>query len=78
MNTYHFTLIVEGLDLQTHANADALFEAGFDDGLIPSVDGIQFIDFDREAPSMSDAVRSATANIEVAVPEASIVRIVTD
>jgi len=75
---HRFTLIVEGPDLQTDANADALFEAGCDDGTIGSVDGVQFIGFDRGAPSMSEAVRSATADIKAAVPEASVVRVVLE
>ena len=43
---------------------DRLFESGCDDGLVGSVDDIQFIDFDREARSLGDAVLSAVADVE--------------
>ena len=64
MPTHHFTLIVDGADLQDEAVVDSLFESGCDDGLVGSVDDTQFIDFDREAPSLGDAVLSAVADIE--------------
>ena len=64
MPTHHFTLIVDGADLQDEAVVDSLFESGCDDGLVGSVDDTQFIDFDREAPSLGDAVLSAVADVE--------------
>jgi hypothetical protein len=78
VRSHRFTLIVEGPDLQTDANADALFEAGCDDGTIGSVDGVQFLEFTREANSLGEAVDSAIAQIEVAVPTASVVRAIRD
>ena len=64
MPTHHFTLIVDGADLQDEAVVDRLFESGCDDGLIGCVDDTQFIDFDREAASLDDAVLSAGAAVE--------------
>lgn len=64
MPTHHFTLIVDGADLQDEAVVDRLFESGCDDGLVGCVDGTQFIDFDREAASLDDAVLSAVAAVE--------------
>ena len=64
MPTHHFTLIVDGADLQRESVVDSLFEAGCDDALVGSTDGIQFIDFDREAASFDDAVLSAVADVE--------------
>lgn len=64
MPTHHFTLIVHGPDLQNEPVIDSLYEAGCDDALVASADGVQFIDFDRGAASLEDAVLSAVADIE--------------
>jgi hypothetical protein len=64
MTTHTFTLIVDGPDLQADDLVDALHQAGCDDGLIGRADGVQFIDFDREAETIQDAVLSAIADIE--------------
>jgi hypothetical protein len=73
--THEFTLIVEGPDLQTDEAMDALFEAGCSDGTFGSVGGVQHADFHREAASFEEAVSSATAAIESAVPGARVVRV---
>lgn len=78
MITHEFTLIVEGPDLQDDSYADALFEAGCDDATIGSVAGIQYLDFDREAESLADAVFEATEAIERAVPGARVVHLEPD
>ena len=64
MPNHHFRLIVEGADLQDEAVVDRLFEAGCDDALVGSTDGVQFIDFDRDAGSFDAAVSSAMADVE--------------
>ena len=64
MSMFHFTLIVEGPDLQDEARIDALFEAGCDDAAIGRSDGIQFVDFDREAGSIGHAILSAVDDLE--------------
>lgn len=64
MKSYEFTLIVDGPDMQSDEIADALYEAGCDDGLVGRVDGIQYVDFDREAASLPDAVLSALTDLE--------------
>jgi hypothetical protein len=64
MTTYHFTLIVEGADLQSAANVDALFEAGCDDALVGRVDDVQFVEFDRESATLEAAVLSAVTEVE--------------
>ena len=40
MQTYHFTLIVEGPDMQDEVMIDALFENGCDDGTVDRSDGV--------------------------------------
>ena len=64
MPVHHFTLIVDGADLQDESVIDRLFEAGCDDALVGSADGVQFIDFDRDAASMDVAILSAVADVE--------------
>ena len=64
MSTHHFTLIVDGPDIQGDAVIDALHEAGCDDSLIGRADGSQYVEFDREAVSVLEAVLSAVADIE--------------
>ena len=64
MSTHHFTLIVDGPDVQSGAVVDALYEAGCDDALIGRTDGVQYVEFDREAAGLVEAVLSAVADIE--------------
>ena len=64
MSTHHFTLIVDGPDIQSGAVMDALYQAGCDDALIGRADGIQYVEFDREAVGVLEAVLSAVADIE--------------
>lgn len=64
MPIHHFTLIVDGADLHDESVVNSLFESGCDDALISVVDSVQFIDFDRDAASLDEAVLSAVADIE--------------
>ena len=64
MPTHRFTLIVEGPDLQTEPVIDALFQAGCDDATVGRTDGAQYVEFDREAKSFSQAVFSAVQDLE--------------
>ena len=64
MPIHHFTLIVDGPDLQDDTLIDAVFEAGCDDAALGRIDGIQYVDFDREATSIDQAIFSAVTNLE--------------
>ena len=64
MPSHQFTLIVDGPDLQDDSRIEALFEAGCDDAIVGSVDGIQYVDFDRDGPSLDRAVKAAVADLE--------------
>ena len=64
MSTHHFTLIVDGPDIQGDAVIDALYEAGCDDALVGRADGVQYVEFDREAVGVLEAVLSAVADVE--------------
>jgi len=74
MTNYNFTLIVEGADLQSEANVDALFDAGCDDALVGVADGIQYAEFDREAATLEAAVLSAVTDVE-RVADARVIRL---
>ena len=64
MSTFQFTLIVDGPDLQDPRSIDRLFEAGCDDATVGSSDGVQYVDFDREAEALGDAILSAVDDLE--------------
>ena len=64
MPIQHFTLIVDGSDLQSESHIDSLFEAGCDDATVGRVDGVQYIDFDREAESLAEAIIAAVRDVE--------------
>ena len=64
METYWFTLTVEGTDFVDGEVVDALYEAGCDDAMLGVTNGVPQAMFAREAPSMEEAVRSAIADVE--------------
>jgi hypothetical protein len=66
MNKYEFTLILKGSLELTEETADALFEAGCDDGTPGTCNGVFSIDFHREANSLEEAIRSAITNVNSA------------
>lgn len=66
MTKYEFTLILKGTWELTEEMADALFEAGCDDGTPGTCNGIGSIDFHREADSLESAIQSAIANVQSA------------
>ena len=74
MSAYQFTLLVEGPDLQSDKSIDALFEAGCNDALVGRTDGIQYLDFDREAPNPESAILSAIADVE-RLPGVEVIRL---
>ena len=75
MAVWEFTLIVEGQDVARQEVHDALYESGCDDALIGQANGVQYLDFDRRAQSLEDAVASAVRDIEQ-VPGIEVVRFV--
>ncbi len=66
MANYAFEVILLDATEITEAIADKLFEAGGDDCLASSRDGIVTIAFDREASSTEEAIRSALQTIHLA------------
>ena len=57
------TTNAEGADLQTQPSIDAVFEAGCGDSTVGRSEGIQYVDFDREAPSLGEAIQSAIRDL---------------
>ena len=66
MKTYGFDVILKGVPEISDAAADALFEAGCDDATPSSCDGLARVHFDRQAPSLEDAIRAAVAQVQSA------------
>jgi hypothetical protein len=64
--TFQFDLILkEGTEI-TEELADALLEAGCDDGTPGTFCGTPYISFHREAESLESAIHSAVADVEKA------------
>jgi predicted transcriptional regulator len=74
MPTHDFTLIFTG---DADAHLDALYDAGCDDALFGTIDGVAYADFTRDAPTFADAVRSAITAID-SIPGLKITRIEPD
>ena len=62
MKTYEFSIVLKAAAVRDE-DCDALYEAGCDDGTIVTRNGITHIAFDREAASLEEAIRSATADV---------------
>ena len=63
MNKYDFTLILSSPTELTEDLAEALFEAGCDDGTPGMAEGVVLIDFHRRANSLEEAIRSAITDV---------------
>lgn len=61
---YQFTLAVGGVDQVSEELENALFDAGCDDALLSSAGGHVYLEFDREAKSLHDAIISAIHAVE--------------
>ena len=66
MKEHEFTVILGSISEITDAAANALFEAGCDDGSPGSCDGVVSVDFHRDAPTLEEAIQSAIADICIA------------
>ena len=66
MTCYCFVVVLRGLDVIDDDLANALYEAGCDDGSPFSSEGIAAVGFDREADSLESAIRSAVADAQKA------------
>ena len=62
--TFQFTLVLKNVDENTPNLEDSLYAANCDDALINYRNGTVYLDFDREAYSLEDAVISAIKDIK--------------
>jgi len=77
-NTYSFVLILEGISEISDEIQEALLRAGCDDALLGIRNGVPYLDFDREAESLEEAVLSAIADVQNANIGAEAVRVEPD
>jgi hypothetical protein len=63
---HEFTVILAGISEITDEAANALFEAGCDDGSPGSCDGVVSVDFHRDAATLEAAIQSAVADVRKA------------
>lgn len=71
-NSYQFTLVLKNVDEKTPDLEDSLYEAGCDDALINYRNGAVYLEFDRDADSLEDAVVSAIKNVRSAAIDADV------
>lgn len=62
--SYQFTLILKNVDENTPSLEDSLYDANCDDALINFRNGTVYLDFDRQANSLEEAVMGAIKNVE--------------
>ncbi|EGT5658692.1 DNA-binding protein [Citrobacter braakii] len=66
MALYNFTLTLSGVTNEVEGLEDALYESGCDDALLCTYGNSVYIEFDRDANSLDEAIASAVENIESA------------
>lgn len=66
MALYNFTLTLSGVTADTENLEDALFAGGCDDALLCFYGKSVYLEFDREAPSLDCAIRTAVEDAESA------------
>ncbi len=65
MRTYTFHVSLGGIE-PADEMANRLYEAGCDDGTLVMRSGVTSVVFDRDAPSLEEAIRSAVADVSKA------------
>jgi len=75
MKKHKFTLILSGMSDLAPELANALYEATNGDIECNMRDGIAFLEFERTAPTLRDAITSAIANVEGAGLGVRVVRV---
>ncbi len=72
---YSFTLILKNVDEKTENLEDSLYEANCDDALIQFKHGAVYLEFNRKATSLEEAVISAIKDVQSCTLEADIASI---
>jgi len=63
-NAFQFTLILKNIDGHHLKLEESLYEAGWDDALINFRNGTAYLDFDRKAFTLKEAIISAIKQVE--------------
>lgn len=75
MKTHTFTLILSGIDEITPELADALYRATQGDIELNLRDGVAFLEFERKAATLQDAITTAIGDVERADVGVRVVRV---
>lgn len=75
---WRFTLHLKDVEEMTMELSDRLFESGCSDSSPSSSRGHSEVSFDREAPTLQDAIRSAVSDVRKAGVEVDRVEIESD
>mgnify|MGYP001590894480 FL=1 len=75
MKLHKFTLILAGVREITPEMADALYEATHGDIELNMRDGVAYLDFQRAAASLREAVASAIQDVEAAEAGVRVLRV---
>jgi len=75
MQTYQFILILKNVNENTSGLEDSLYEGGCDDALISFKNGTVYLEFDREALSLEEAVVSAIKDVQSSSIEAEVIAV---
>ena len=78
VDTHHFTLILSGVSEITPDLADTLYEATAGDIEFNMRDGVAFLQFERQAPALRDAITSAIDQVQGADVGVRVVRVESD
>jgi hypothetical protein len=73
--SYQFILVLKNVDENTPNLEDSLFEAGCDDALINFRNGTVYLDFDRKATSLEEAVMAAIKDVEASSVGAVVINV---
>ncbi len=65
-------LVLSGVPEPDERLENALFEAGCDDGTLAFRNGVGYLEFDRQAPSLDAAILSAIGDVERADPRLAV------
>jgi hypothetical protein len=72
---YSFSLVLSGFGEITDEIANAIYGAGCDDALLGVQEGAAFLDFDREAGSLEEAIFSAIRDVKNCGLDVEVVRV---
>jgi hypothetical protein len=73
--TYQFSLVLKNVDEKTSDLEDSLFEAGCDDAIVNSKNNTVYLEFDREASSLEEAVVSAIKDVQSSSIDAQVANV---